>query len=145
MNASRKAYLTPGHMLKPVAVLLSVLMLVGVACAGGASEEEEPLSREQAQTYFDNIDRLLDQAVEVHEDGPAQAAELVGEAYLENFEHLEHDLEEKDAELNEELEELLGPSFRQAIQDGMSQEELEVRVAEIKDLLDQAKAELGVE
>jgi predicted lipoprotein len=126
--------------------LVAVLVLLALATAAcGGEEEAEPLSPAQTREYFTNIDTLLDETVSVHEqDDTEQAAELAGEAYLENFEHLEPDLEEANHELNEELEAKLGPPFRQAIQEGMSQEELESRVDEIRALLDQARAELGV-
>lgn len=125
---------------------LAILAVVALAAAGcGGEEEAEPLSPEQARQYFANIHSLLDRVVAAHEQGDTdEAAELAGEAYLENYEHLEHDLEEADAELNEEIEGLLGPGFRQAIQEGMSQEELEARVSEVKELLERAEAALGV-
>lgn len=123
---------------------LAVLALVLLAACGGGSEAE-PLSPAQASKYFTNIDALLDQTVEVHAEGDTdQAAELAGQAYLENFEFLEHDLEEADHELNERIEGLLGPAFRKEIQQGMSQEALESRVDEVKGLLEQAKTALGV-
>jgi hypothetical protein len=128
---------------KRLLVLVALFALAGAACGGG--EETEPLSPDQARTYFTNIDTLLDQTVAAHEEGDTeQAAELAGQAYLDNFEFLEHDLEEQDHELNEELEAKLGPPFRRAIQAGMSQEELEGRVDEIKGLLEEAQAALGV-
>jgi hypothetical protein len=126
---------------------IAVLVLVALAAVGcgGSEEEGESLSPVQARQYFTNIDSLLGQAVAAHEQGDTEeAAELVGEAYLENFEHLEHDLEAADPELNEELEDLLGPGFRQDIQEGISQDELETRVAEAAELLEQAKTVLGV-
>ncbi len=130
-------------MLKPVLILLAAFALAAGACGG--EEEAEPLAPAQAERYFTNIDRLLDETVTAHEQGDTeQAAELAGEAYLENYEHLEHDLEEVDAELNEEIEELLGPPFRQAIQGGMTQEELESRVTEVKELLEEARSALGL-
>jgi hypothetical protein len=126
-------------------MLVLPLALATAACGSEGEEEAEPLSSDQAREYFTNIDTLLDETVAAHEEGDTeQAAELAGEAYLENFEHLEHDLEEANEQLNEELEEKLGPPFRQAIQEGMSQEELESRVGEIRSLLEQAQTELGV-
>lgn len=93
---------------------LAVLALVLLAACGGGSEAE-PLSPAQASKFFTNIDALLDQTVKVHAEGDTdQAAELAGQAYLENFEFLEHDLEEADHELNERIEGLLGPAFRKA-------------------------------
>ena len=130
-------------MLRPMLALLAAFAIAAGACGG--EEEAEPLSSGQAERYFTNIDQLLDQTVAAHEEGDTeQAAELAGEAYLENYEHLEHDLEEVDAELNEEIEELLGPPFRQAIQEGMTQEEVESRVAEVEGLLEEARAALDV-
>jgi hypothetical protein len=130
-------------MLKRSLVLIALLASVATACGG--EPEAEPLTPAQASRYFTNIDSLLDQVVAEHEQGnTAEAAELAGEAYLENFEYLEHDLEEADRELNERLEGLLGPEFRRQIQEGMSQQELEARVARVRDLLEQAKTALGV-
>ncbi|HYH28511.1 MAG TPA: hypothetical protein VEA19_07045 [Actinomycetota bacterium] len=129
-------------MRKFLLALLAPLALGAAACGG---EEAEPLSPDQARTYFTNIEGLLDQVVTAHDQGDTdQAAELAGQAYLDNFEHLEHDLEEKDHELNERIEGLLGPPFRQAIQKGMSQDALESRVEEIRTLLEDAEVALGV-
>lgn len=125
--------------------LIAVLVLAALGATACGGSDEEPLAPAEARAFFDNIDALLDRVVTEHEQGNTDAAaELAGEAYLENFEHLEHDLEEVNEELNEELEGLLGPGFRRAIQEGMSQEELEARVAEIRALLEQARAALGV-
>ncbi len=125
--------------------LIGLALLTLAASACGGEDEAEPLSPTQTREYFSNIDDLLDQVVAAHAEGDTdQAAELAGQAYLENFEHLEPGLEEVDHELNEELEELLGPPFRQAIQDGMSQEDLEARVGEAKSLLEEAREALGV-
>ncbi|MDP8957473.1 MAG: hypothetical protein M3N24_11060 [Actinomycetota bacterium] len=128
-------------------IVVALLALATAACGGNGdgAAETESVSRAKATRYFNNIDRLLDRAVAAHRQGNTEeAAELAGQAYLENFEFVEHDLEERNAQLKEELEELMGPGFRQEIQRGMSQEALEARVAEAKRLLEQAKTALGV-
>ena len=131
-------------MRKRLIVILALAAVAAVACGG--SGEEESLSRAEARGFFANIDSLLDQTVAEHDQGNTEeAAEFAGQAYLDNFEHLEPDLGEVDQELNEEIEGLLGPPFRQAIQGGMTQDELEARVSEVRTLLEQARAALGVE
>lgn len=118
-----------------------LVLAIGSAACGG----EEPLTPDEARSYFENIDLLLADTLAEHREGDVDgAAESAGEAYLENFEHLEHDLEEADAELMERIERLMGPGLRREIQQGMSQEELEARIAEVQGLLIQARAELGV-
>jgi hypothetical protein len=83
------------------------------------------------------VRRLLDEAVAKYEDGDAKAAErLVGDAYLEHFEEVEHPLEERDAELMESLEKTISTTIRERIKSGAP-------VGEVAALVEQAKRQLA--
>lgn len=135
-----------------IRLLIVPLLLLGLvvgACGGepeaapdaGAGESEENAADPEATVR--EINALLDDLLVAYEDGDeAAAGELAAEAYLENYEHIEHPIEEADEELNEELEALLGAELRRSIQEGASQEEIEAMVAEARSMLDDALAAL---
>ena len=119
-----------------------VLSLAGVACG-----DEEPTPSSEGEGAVDveataeNIDGLLDDVLEAYQDGDAEeASELAAEAYLENYELIEHDVEEADEELNEELELLLGAELRRQIDEGASADEIEAMIEDARDLLEEAVA-----
>lgn len=89
---------------------------------------------------IDAVRKLLDQAVAKYEAGDAKAAErLVGDAYLEHFEEVEHPLEERDAELMERLEKAISTTIRERIKAGAPIGEVAALVEETKRQLDGAK------
>jgi hypothetical protein len=73
---------------------------------------------------------------------PEKADELIGDAYLEHFELVEHPLEERDEELNEELELLISTEIRKEIKEGASPAEVKVLVAEANSELTKAEKAL---
>ena len=86
---------------------------------------------------------MLDDALAKYADGDAKAAEeLVGDAYLEHFEEVEHPLEEVDEELMEDLEHTISTEIRTKMKDGAPAAEVEQLIAATKADLDRAKATL---
>lgn len=111
---------------------------LGVAGCGEDSGEEEvaTVSSEQAITEIAAVRSGLDDSLAAYRNDDAESAEqLAGDAYLEHFELVEGPLEEADAELNEELEELIREELRAAIVDGEP-------VADVQDLVEEADAGL---
>jgi hypothetical protein len=100
-----------------------------------------------AEDAFANINGLLDEILEAYEARETEeAAELVAEAYLENYELIEADVIEHAPNVNAELEPLLGAQLRAQINEGASLSEIESMVDEIRRLLGQAEEALaGVE
>jgi len=131
-----------------VILLALVVALSAAACGGdetgtpgasgeGADQHEEgPLTLDEATPFAQNIEKLLGQAREAYEAGETEgASELVAQAYLSNYEALEHSIEEADAELNEELEALLGTELRARIKEGAPATEIAQMIDEALDLL----------
>ena len=84
------------------------------------------------------IEELLDMVVASYEPGsPDQAAELVAEAYLENYEVIEAAVIKAAPQVNAELEPLLGAALRKRIRDGAPPAEIRAMVARAKRLLAQ--------
>lgn len=120
------------------AVLFIVPLLLG-ACSDDEPTESELLSAAEVEASVGTIGALLDEMVATYEAGdPEQAGELAAEAYLENYEDLEHTIEEADEALNEEIESLLGTQMRERISDGAEASELSAMVDAAKALLDRA-------
>jgi hypothetical protein len=127
-------------------VALAVAALA-VGCGGseggaGATEEaEESVSAEEAVGEIDEIERMLDEALASYQAGNTEEAEeIVGDAYLEHFEKVEHPLEELDHDLMEELEVLISTTLRDEIRAGASASEVEALVAQAKVGLATAKS-----
>ncbi len=129
-------------------ILLALVATVAVACGGddattspvaaGTTHEEETLTPAEAAPFAANIERLLGQARDAYEAGNAEGAgELVAEAYLSNYELLEHTVEEADHDLNEELEALMGTELRAKIKEGAPATEIAQMIDEALDLLAQ--------
>jgi len=107
------------------------------------SEEAATATPEQAITEVGEVRSGLDESLAAYEGGDAEAAEqLAGDAYLEHFELVEGPLEEADAELNEELEELIREELRAAIVDGEAASKVEGLVDEANAGLDEAERAL---
>jgi hypothetical protein len=134
-------------------VLLALcLVSMGAACgsdesSGGgttvADSSEEDTSPAAAAAEIDEITPILDDALAKYQDGDAGAAEeLVGDAYLEHFEHVEHPLEEVDKELMEDLEHALSTEIRTKMKDGAPAAEVAQLIAQTKADLARAKAKL---
>jgi hypothetical protein len=129
--------------------MLAVLVLAALVGGCGGSEEaggtgtaeEESVTPAEAVGEIDQIETLLDDALARYRAGDAEEAEqIVGDAYLEHFEKVEHPLEEIDHELMEELEVLISTTLRDEIRAGASFPEVEGLVAEAKTGLAEAKS-----
>ena len=120
--------------------LLAAALLAGCGGSESAEAEEEEVTPAQAVAEIGTIRRMLDEAAEKYRAGEAEEAEqIVGDAYLEHFELVEHPLEERDHELMEELEVLISTTIRNEIKDGAPPEEVEQLVAEAKEGLAEAE------
>ncbi|MDQ4064529.1 MAG: hypothetical protein M3161_00600 [Actinomycetota bacterium] len=132
-----------------IALVLVALLAFGAcggdeapAGAGSGSHDETMMEDVDPAATVAEIERLLDEAEATYADDPEAAAELVAEAYLENYEHIEHAVEEADHDLNEELEGLLGTDLRARMQEGAPEEEIASMISEARDLLADALAAL---
>jgi hypothetical protein len=109
--------------------------------ASGEEDEDEEASAtpEEAVEEIAELRLLLGRAVsEVQTGDREQAAETVGDAYLEHFEDVEHPLEERDHELMEDLEAAISTDLRNQISDGDDVSEIQASVDEINAKLDDA-------
>ncbi len=122
--------------------LVLLALTLGAGC-GSDEAEEADVTPAAAAVEIDTIKSLLDDALAKYEDGDAEAAEeLVGDAYLEHFEEVEHPLEEADEELMEDLEHTISTEIRTKLRDGAPAAEVEQLIAATKADLDRAKAAL---
>ena len=125
-----------------LALLACTLAGLGAGC-GSDDAEEADLTPAAAAAEIDTIKSMLDDALAKYQDGDAKAAEeLVGDAYLEHFEEVEHPLEEADEELMEDLEHTISTEIRTKLKDGAPAAEVEQLIAATKADLDRAKAAL---
>jgi hypothetical protein len=133
---------------RTLALSVTALALTAAGC-GGNDDSEEVAEEEAAATPSEAIAQIaevrdgLDEGLAVYRKGDAHEAEqLVGTAYLEHFELVEAPLEERDEELNEELEVLISTTIRDAIKAGESENQVAGLVEEAKKDLDKAEIEL---
>ena len=125
-------------------LVLLALTLVGLGAGCGSDDADEAdVTPAAAAAEIDTIKSMLDDALAKYEDGDAEAAEeLVGDAYLEHFEEVEHPLEEADEELMEDLEHTISTEIREQMKDGAPAAEVAQLIAATKADLDRAKAAL---
>lgn len=125
-------------------LVLLALTLVGLGAGCGSDDADEAdVTPAAAAAEIDTIKSMLDDALAKYEDGDAEAAEeLVGDAYLEHFEEVEHPLEEVDEELMEDLEHTISTEIRTKMKDGAPAAEVEQLIVVTKADLDRAKAAL---
>lgn len=91
--------------------------------------------------YIDKIKEILDHALQEYQEGEFQAARaLAVEAYLENYEFIEADIEQDDPELMEKIEIDLREDLTQMIDDRRSAAEVETHIEMIKTDLETARA-----
>jgi high-affinity iron transporter len=91
--------------------------------------EEEKESEYDGQAYIDRIVELLDQAVAEYGAGNAQEAKALAiEAYLDNYEFIEADIEEDDPELMEKIELAIREELVKMIDDRRPAAEIEAHV-----------------
>jgi predicted lipid-binding transport protein (Tim44 family) len=130
--------------MRTLVLALLALTLVGLGAGCGSDDADEAdVTPAAAAAEIDTIKSMLDDALSKYEDGDAKAAEeLVGDAYLEHFEEVEHPLEEADEELMEDLEHTISTEIREQIKDGAPAAEVAQLIAATKADLDRAKAAL---
>jgi predicted lipid-binding transport protein (Tim44 family) len=125
-----------------LALLALTLAGLGAGC-GSDNAAETDVTPAAAAAEIDTIKSTLDDALTKYEDGDAKAAEqLVGDAYLEHYEELEHPLEEADKELMEDLEHTLSTEIRAKLKAGAPAAEVKQLIVATKADLDRAKAAL---
>ena len=132
-------------------VVLGAFALGTAACGSSdgngstaATQEEESVTPAQASAEIDEVKTMLDDAVSKYRAGDAEAADtIVGDAYLEHFEKVEHPLEERDHELMEDLEHRIANEIRDEMKDGADADAVARLVDETKSDLDRAKALLA--
>ena len=125
-----------------LAALMSGLALT--ACGSDDEPSEEAVSAEEAAAEIDQIKMMLDESLTKYRNGDAKAAEeLVGDAYLEHFEKVEHPLEERDPELMEELEVSISAEIRGQMKNGADADKVAALIDETKTELDTAKSKLS--
>jgi molybdenum-dependent DNA-binding transcriptional regulator ModE len=91
--------------------------------------------------YIDEIKELLDHTLVEYEEGEFQAARaLAVEAYLENYEFIETDIEADDPELMEKIEINLREELTQMIDDRRPAAEVKAHIETIKTDLETARA-----
>jgi hypothetical protein len=119
---------------------------VETVIGGIAHEFEEVYGLESekqvdGQKIIDNINKLLDESLAAYDAGNMQRAKaLAVEAYLENYELIEGDIEEDDPELMEKIEVDLREELVQMIDAQTPASEIEAHVNSIKSDLETARA-----
>jgi hypothetical protein len=136
---------------------LSALALAAAGCGGGgqapttaaSAPSPPPTTTEPAETSeapasgpvaeVAQVKALLRRGLATYRTGDRAGAErIVGDAYLEHFEKVEHALEERDPELMEELEVLISTRIRNAMKSGAPVAEVQRLVTEAERGLDRA-------
>jgi hypothetical protein len=122
--------------------------LVLVACGGDDSSSSEESERESATpaTAVKEVGETRDAlktALATYRDGDAATAqEQVAEAYVSHFEEVEGPLEDKNEELNEDLEHAISGDLRDSMKAGKPVAAVERQVNDILADLDKAEAAL---
>ena len=121
------------------------LTVVAVGCGSDSKSEgaEEQATPTEAIEHIDNVRAGLDIALAKYQGGDKKAAnDIVGDAYLKEFEEVEGPLGKVDNELNETLEDGIREELRDKIKAGAPASEIEAMVSEIKTNLNKAEAAL---
>jgi hypothetical protein len=118
------------------------------APGGPATAEQKPASRtaapspetRRAVAEIEQVKLLLRRALATYRRREGAAAErMVGDAYLEHFELVEHSLEERDKELMESLEVAVSTTIRNKMKQGAAAAEIEGLVVRVERDLDRAR------
>jgi hypothetical protein len=127
-----------------VATFTSSLALA--ACGGGSDSdttERETASPATAVKEVGETRDALKSALATYKGGDAAGAqEQVAEAYVSHFEEVEGPLEDKNEELNEDLEHAISSELRDAMKAGKPVAAVERKVNDILADLDKAEAAL---
>ena len=100
---------------------------------GFEQENEAAQSKDESKKFVDylqNARDLLNQtSIEFKNSNYTGAEELANTAYLDNFEHVEHELEEKGSpSFMEDLEHMMREELRDLIQDKVDKTELDMNI-----------------
>ena len=99
---------------------------------GSGQENETAQSKDESNkfvNYLQNARDLLNQtSIEFKNSNYTGAEELANTAYLDNFEHVEHELEEKGSSFMEDLEHMMREELRDLIQDKVDKTELDMHI-----------------
>ena len=131
------------YLLSTAAALVASLALA--ACGGDSKESEEHESASPAVALKEagETREALSTALATYKSGDEKAAEdQVAEAYVQHFEEVEGALEEKDAELKEELEHAISGDLRDAMKQRKPVAEVESQVNAVIADLEKAEAAL---
>jgi high-affinity iron transporter len=132
--------------LKPVLSLLLVPTALALAACGSDSKREGSDKGSTPATAIEEIGETRDAltaALATYKSGDHQSAEdQAAEAYVQHFEEVEGPLGDKDAELNEKLEEAISQDVRNAMKDGKPAAEVEQTVNAVLADLEKAEAAL---
>lgn len=131
-----------------LALFTSLLTLSALAAACG-SDSKSKSTEEQSATPAQAIDRIgkvrneLDRALVKYKAGDKKGADqIVGDAYLEEFEAVEAPLEKVDKKLVGELEAGIRQRLRAKIKAGAPVPEIASDISSLKKRLDKAEAAL---
>jgi ABC-type phosphate transport system substrate-binding protein len=134
---------------RAAAISLTVAGVLALAACGGDGNESDQAAGRRS-TPARAIEELgatgsaLDRAVAAVEAGDrARANEILSEAYVEHFEHVEVPLEKVDAGLKEELEKTISGTLRDQVRSGASAAEFARSVTGVKRDLATAERKLG--
>jgi hypothetical protein len=136
----RGRFTRPLTLAAPMAVLA-----LAAGCGDSDSSTNEAAEAEAAvtpQKALAEIEQVRAGLSAYRQGETEKAEELVGDAYLEHFENVEHPLEEADHELNEGLEELISTEIRKEMKDDSGAADVEALVAEANRGLDEAEKAL---
>jgi hypothetical protein len=133
-----------------LALLLGAIALTATACGSSneaaattAEAAEKETTAEDAVAEIDEIKAMLDDALAKYRDGDAEGADtIVGDAYLEHFEHVEDPLGDRDHELMEDLEHRISTEIRDEMKADAPADEVAALIATTKTDLDTARAKL---
>jgi hypothetical protein len=127
-------------------VITSFLLALALAgCGGGSSDssEHENASPEVARKEVAATRSAITAALASYKSGDhAKAVDQVSEAYVSHFEEVEGPLEDKNEELNEDLEHAISGDLRDSMKAGKPVAAVERQVNEILAGLDKAEAAL---
>jgi hypothetical protein len=133
----------PAFMTLATAVAAFALTACGNDSSSSKSESEEHAgsSAATALTEVGETRDALQAALATYKSGDKAAAEeQVAEAYVSHFEEVEGPLDERDHELNEELEEAISGELRSDMKAGEPAAQIETKVKSIVADLDKAEA-----
>jgi hypothetical protein len=125
---------------------VSLVLIAGsllLAACGSDKSEPENTSAATARKEIGETRNALNAALATYKSGDkAAAADQVAEAYVSHFEEVEGPLEDRNDELNEDLEHAISSELRSSMKAGKPAAAVEAQVKAILADLDKAEAAL---